>query len=490
MDTQYWYPPFTNVICKCLSMNGGGGLGICLLSQLRTSPRLVSRLTCNGFKDRYYSDSRGDGQAEDASLALSPAQRHEQLELASPVDTLQRIFLGPSAIHRSKQINQRFHGYLDKPVIRNPVPSFYRFRKFERDEKAPLVVSMDILRYQIKNCVAPEELTRVLAVALRHREGARLLSNKRLQGLIQRKLGEYGPEWSPLRVLICLNFFISKMKAVKFDVDISLIWTALKAAASYFEPTAIKRLLRIWQDSSRSMGITNLTMDQVLLLVRSLRANYSSSVPKDLRPYWRQEMVEILVGFADTTVYGPYHLHHHLRMHELIADWNALSTWIEVLADVGIADHIWQTWVLLSEDLKSTKTKSVYRKGPPPKVIQYLNLFIEALFRAEAPRRAWQVFQSLEYFDVQTDDLPWEIMFLHFSSMPSLSAGLYKIVETRLEHNNEGLLSTLTRELQKLERGLGVKWISIGNGSVSYHDIDNGGFHTALEKLGLHHDSI
>jgi len=466
------------------------GHNICLFSQIQLAPRLVSRLTCNRSKERYFSDSRDDSQhADEASLAFSPDQLREQLELASPVDTLQRIFLGPRAVHRSKQINERLRDYLSNPDVRDPVPAFYRLRKFEQDEKAPLAVSMDLLRYQIKNCVTPEDVTRVLTVALRHRQGARLLSNQTLQGLIQKKLNEDGPEWSPLGVLICLNLFISKMQAAKFDVNVSLIWNGLKAAASCYEPTAVKRLLRIWRDGSRAVGITCLTMDQVLLLVRLLRARCSGNSREYPRTHSRQQMVEILVGFADTSVHGPYHLHHHLRMHELIADWDALSTWIETLADFGIADHIWKTWVLLSEDLTKPQKVSAYRGGRAPEVTKYLRLFMHALFRAEASERAWQVFQTLEHLDVATDDLPWEIISLHFPSMPTLSARLYKIVEPRLHNYNKGLLSTLTKQLKHLEDCLGVRWISIGDGTASYHATDNGTFHGALEKLGTCSDS-
>ena len=472
-------------------MFAGGGHGICSISQLRLAPRLVSRLTCNRSKERYFSDSHGDCQnTEEASPALSPDQLREQLELASPVDTLQRIFLGPRAVQRSKQINERLRDYLSNPDIRDPVPTFYRLRKFEQDGKAPLVVSMDLLRYQIKNCVTPEDITRVLTVALRHREGARLLSNQRLQGLIQKKLDEDGPEWSALRVLICLNLFISKMQAAKFDVNMSLIWDALKAAASCYEPTAVKRLLRIWRDGTRAVGTTSLTMDQVLLLVRLLRARCSKSSREDPRIHSRQQMVEILVGFADTPVYGPYHLHHHLRMHELIADWDSLSTWVETLADFGIADHIWTIWVLLSENLQKPQRGSVYRSGGALEVTKYLRLFMQALFRAESSERAWQVFQTIEHLDVATDDLPWEIISLHFSSMPSLSARLYKIVEPRLQNYNEGLISTLTKELKHLENCLGVRWISIGNGPASYYAIDDGRFRGALKRLGTCSNSI
>ncbi len=149
------------------------------------------------------------------------------------------------------------------------------------------------------------------------------------------------------------------------------------------------------------------------------------------------------------------------------------------------APQLWREWELSQASLEEVFSQEHAPKKPlastdPPLSI---NKVIMALFNAGDPMRAWQLFKQFgEAGDEniwktleKADHALWTHLFNNAETMPRLDESLYRAVTKRF-------LLNLERQLSRIERKLGIRWVRPTK-DVAYHVIDDN-FQSWLAVLG------
>ena len=414
------------------------------------------------------SDSTGDGRSQPrSSHALSEAEFEHQLELRSPADILRRQLLGPRAKLRAVSINnqQRLLQFrkghrlesLEDHFDRDTVA--VRFRPNSTDEHDAVTVSMDLLRFQIKACSSPEDVTRVLTVASQNEHCMHLLGTSNMQLLLSCVLENFEPN----RVLVTLNKALLRFQAANVELELPMIFLALRRAALVFNLAALRRWLLVLRRYTTAVrwGL-KLDDDCFRPILDAFNQGYSNATPK------HREAIEACIGgFPDApNPHDSYHLGSFMRFYRL----RTYSSWIDLLLKLSLPHHIAKTWPALrkSGSLREGRTLSITAfKQHRSFVVGHVML---AMFQIQLHDQAWRVFEEAGLY-VQPDHPLWSQMLhegLHdpLSSLPD-SIRLKPELARRLSHL---VFNQLERRLEDIERNLQVVWVKPRNTSIQpYH---------------------
>ncbi|KAB8360555.1 hypothetical protein FH972_024295 [Carpinus fangiana] len=232
------------------------------------------------------------------SAAMNEAELSQQLDLQSPSDVLRRIFLGPHAKIRSRDINYRIQAiqrraparqaelqrWSDEGVSQERGVWGRRVRPAEaatsnsdtNNSKTATMITMDLLRFQLKACNTPEDLLHVLGVASKssNPHTLQILGSQSIQNIILNKIQHMGATWDDFdvaRTIGFINTLYARFEAAGIEFDSRWISLALRKALSVLETDAVRHWLLILSQRLRADGYSSMSNKSVLDLLKVMQ---------------------------------------------------------------------------------------------------------------------------------------------------------------------------------------------------------------------------
>lgn len=449
---------------------------VCLSCQVRQSSIGRRRLTVTATQRVETMTSRpevdefvlecgirdGKRELEEGGQAVPVNEKMRQWKLHSPVDELRDALLGFEALWRTrdlrlevlrnlsnpwpevKESRQRDSNFSPKPYLRlpkandAPIPHS-EFRQNLKEAMGSKHIRA-ILRAQLLRCEWPREVLRVMAVAMQNKSVAQNLSV--LSEAIVRAMYRCRNNASDPEVLRALNIVIMRFDTANIPYEPHLLTLGLKFAARARSLGAMKKYLRLIRQ-------TGLTISHHVF--RSVIAKFSighRGLGEIRNGRWkRQQLLQVLTGFEDCAHLPPeqqYHLGSFLKRD----DWHYLHGWVAVLARCKEADMVWHEWQLWKESSARIQPKRLASQSAgmtSRKRGDYW--FVEQMAYSGDLERAWKM---LEQTGVPFDTLKYRIKtrLLARAEFATVWDGSVR----------EAMIEKYDRDLEKIERALGVKW--------------------------------
>lgn len=485
-----------------------------LLSGARAASKSTRRLDPRTVRRSSSVTSNASSQEEVGPEPMSSDHLRAQLELDSSADLLRRIFYGSRGLQRSRTINQRIQTNQDKAIDYDETvytqSRFKRLRPMADDAQAALTVSMDLLRFQLKACVAPNDFIRVFATAIRHQKIAQLLGDRNLQRLVWIKLQNNADTPG---VLSTLNVLVSHLASQRIPLDSGLLWLGLKSSARCLALPAMKRYLRYW-------GKIPMSSQQSVDLLAALKEGVEKHSATSVFPS-RQATMELMYGFPDGR--NEFNLRRCIRRHST----RTRALWMSILATYGAKDQMWMEWLDFCADVETirkakdgfglsirdwglylgvdglvatpteksarssapsdcggssavTVTGSTPTKTTPDDMITsaqtaMARLTILEFARINEPKLAWQVFTTIPEAIAERDNEVWDILFAYADHMPRVDQPTGQRI---LGH----FCAKLTKMLREIEEELGVQWVTFKRGDPYHRLSGRGRYGSALAE--------
>ncbi|THW54350.1 hypothetical protein D6D20_10270 [Aureobasidium pullulans] len=367
-----------------------------------------------------------------------------QLSLVSPVDTLRYILLNDMRplLH---QMNMRaivkeavpppnpavsfpINGQMLDPNEFRRLMAIKGFTKFHRK----------LMKEQMLRCQNPQDIMRVVAVALQRKDTSLELAAMDL--CLVRAFYRARETTTDHKIFGAINTVISRFRREGLPITRYFLAIGIKFAARSRSLPGMKRYLKLYRELGFVMPRN---------LFRAIIAKFSvgnNGYGEIRNGRWsRRDLLQVLLGFDDT----PPGEEHHLGLFLDRSEWTQLHGWMVVLSRCKATDELWKEWLLwLANPIRS-------KSGRPESANAESKLrgdyrYIEAMAEAGDTARAWTMLRDSEI------------------SFKACRTNVRRLLLRDLEHATLwddqiplDLLEQYDAELTKIERALGVEWISM-----------------------------
>ena len=432
--------------------------------------------------------------------ALNQVELVHQFNLRAPSDVFRRMLLGHKALNRAREMNKRLlksdilkkHPTMDQQPTQEPdispetdfrdsnVDESVHEQELQLEEKTQghvydqLHLSNRLLMAQVSNCLSPKDFQRLFAVASQNPKAIRLLAVKEKQ---RRLAGHLARTLSDNHVLSTLNIYLSHFKAHHLDPDGSIIWLALRKAASCTNWSALRRWLPVLRKYLGKRPVESKNECEALAYVlRDLHEGLEKS--RNLsKPDSNQAVSRVDLDGLHKCLLGS----EELRIYDSVAFKSFIPNRIDLFGTIwDLKLHRWirNLWVQLLALCQSGSTivteweevRSLYRahfnEHPDAKHQRQVNLdlfrtFVLPLFQTGHSKAAWDAFSVLGGIDdghkFRSELSPYLVEHLHELPRQFVKNGR---VEPRLERY---LLAGLKMKLEEIEKALDVTWVQQKN---------------------------
>lgn len=384
-----------------------------------------------------------------------------QLDLHSPVDMLREVLLQnmtPASRHDAIRFSVRQEMSLPSssptsaptvqpsfPLSGEPLPHSV-FRDAINSRPGAKEVRR-IIREQLLRCQLPRDILRVMAVAMQRRDTGREMC--RMQESLRRALYRIRNNVSDEEVLKTINVLVTRFDMANLPVPEELTRLGMKFSARARSLSGMKRYLKECKISGGKM--TRATF-------RSTIAKFSigaRGLGEIRNGRWRRnELLQVLLGFEDTPPEDAHHMGSFLQRD----DWQFYHGWLAVLARCKAVDELWKEW-------------KYWLQSPPRTNPRKLNVdnstmttknrgdywFVEQMAYAGDLEKAWEILRvsKIPFANVRAPVRARLLDGAQYATVPD-------------EEISRELLKKYSAELTRIERALGVKWVS-GKDGHGYH---------------------
>ncbi|KAL9078619.1 MAG: hypothetical protein Q9157_002458 [Trypethelium eluteriae] len=265
-------------------------------------------------------------------------------------------------------------------------------------------------------------------------------------------------------VLKTLNLIIHRFRKENLLIRHDLILLGLRFAARSRSLPAMKWYLK--QAQEQDVQISG-------KVFRSIIAKFSIGLNGhgEIRNgrWKRNHLLQVLLGFEGMDPSQPYHLGAFLRRE----DWAYFHGWVAALARCKATDQLWKEWEWWrdSEQRKETKSLHCSRSGLTTRT-RGDAWFIEQLLYAGEHELAWHVMHETDM----------SFAFLTRNCRKWLMNHPEKVQKWD-ESAKNALLEKYVTELDRIEKALGVKWISQGDETDEGFHVSYNSFRSSEETL-------
>lgn len=319
-----------------------------------------------------------------------------------------------------------------------------------------------IMREQLLRCQTPQEILRVVAVAMQRKSTAASMAH--MHESLRRSLYRSRNNVTDADVLSTINVIIMRLKRANLPIERELLKLGIKFAARARSLSGMKRYLKDFRDINGEISKG---------LFRAIIAKFSigsAGLGEIRNGRWRrQELLQVLLGFEDT----PPSEAHHLGVFLQRNDWQFLHGWLAVLARCKAVDEIWREWQLwLSSPTRIHPKPLRYASGDRTMNTRARGdyWFVEQMCFAGDIKRAWIMLKESEIPFARCREVVRNMLLSEVEH-----------ATTRDEEIRNELLKKYASDLDKIEAALGVRWVSRGE-NPGFHILD-GDMADKLERL-------
>jgi hypothetical protein len=367
----------------------------------------------------------------------------------------------PSGTHQPRGHPSQRRLVLEKKSL--PLDVFRRIIHEEQKTKH----KQTYLKVQLLCCEWPRDILRVIAIALRDKNLVQWLTTERevvVTALYQCRRNVSDPE-----VLRALGVIIARFRHLGIHVSESLMITSIKFAARSRNLCSMKKYLRLFRQSGFAMSRHTFRS----VIAKCSIGKHGLGFIRNGR--WRPEdLRQVLVGFDDASHLPPnqqYHLGSFLERE----DWRYLQVWTVILAHYKEADELWKEWQYWKPSEASGKQKR--RMGHRTEFGVH-SWFIRMLLEAGSAEKAWKIQSEVR--------LP--LSNLTFAVKDQLLDAAEHATVWDREMRDE-MIQKYDRDMSKIERELGVRWIPGEREGDGHHEIDKDSEAT-IGKVRLAHSEL
>jgi hypothetical protein len=300
-----------------------------------------------------------------------------------------------------------------------------------------------LLSHQLSWCSTPEALIKVIATALL--SGPRVHHHlAALHAPITRALYRCRSTVHDSEILRTITCIYGRYKVYNVTFDQQLLYLALKFAARTRSLRLMKKYLKVLRETGEDMSSN---------LFRAIVAKFSighRGLGEIRNGRWkRSELHQVCVGFSDCE-HLPPEKQYHLGVWLVREDWQFLHGWLAVLARCGDVERLWHEWELWKKSPARVKPKKLMTDhvlGTTKDRGDYW--LVEQMTYSGGLKEAWTIFgESNIPFSVLSDRI----------KMRMLEGAQYATVWN--ECIRKEMLRKYDFELKKIEKALGLRWVS------------------------------
>ncbi|KAF1344022.1 hypothetical protein BDV97DRAFT_373574 [Delphinella strobiligena] len=397
-----------------------------------------------------------------------------QLDLHSPVDMLREVLLQnmtPASRHDAIRFSVRQELSLPTsstaaaptvlpsfPLNGEPLPHS-EFR--DAINSRPGAKGMRrIIREQLLRCQLPRDILRVMAVAMQRRDTGREMC--RMHESLRRALYRTRNNVSDEEVLKTINVLVTRFDMANLPVPDELTKLGIRFAARARSLPGMKRYLKEFKRSGGEMTRP---------IFRSTIAKFSigtRGLGEIRNGRWRRkELLQVLLGFEDTPPEDAHHLGSFLERD----DWQFYHAWLAVLARCKAVDELWKEWKYwLQSSTRTNHRKLNIDNTTLTTKTRGDHWFVEQMAYAGDLEKAWEILRVSEipFANVRAPVRARLLDGAQYAPVPD-------------EQISRQLLNKYAVELTRIERALGVEWVS-GKDGHGYH-VPQAGMVDSLEAL-------
>lgn len=304
-----------------------------------------------------------------------------------------------------------------------------------------------LMREQFLRCQTVQDVMRVLAVALQHKETTRELASMEI--CIVRALYRARDTTTDHKIFGAITTIICRFRKVNIPIGRHLSSVGIKFAARTRSLPGMKRYLKLHVELDFPIAKT---------LFRAIIAKFSvgSNGYGEIRNgrWSRRDLLQVLLGFEDTAPEDQ----HHLGLFLDRSDWSELYGWLVVLSRCKASDEIWKEWVLWQGNpMRLSNGKVANPLSECEAKLRGDYTFVEMMADSGDTRRAWEMLRDsgISFRDCRRRLRHTLLRDIQFATLwdSQISADL---------------LEQYDLELKKVENALGVEWIDLGD-DQGYH---------------------
>ncbi|KAK5111723.1 hypothetical protein LTR85_011768 [Meristemomyces frigidus] len=320
-------------------------------------------------------------------------------------------------------------------------------------------MARQVLRAQLLRCEKPNDIQRVVAVALVQGRATRQ-HIAALHEPIMRALYRCRNNVDDQAILDTLSGIHSRFKIYDVPFDPQFLMLGLKFAARTRSLKGMKKYLKALRQSGLKMTSN---------VFRAIIAKFSighRGLGEIRNGRWnRSELLQVLTGFDDAK-HLPPEQQYHLGCYLDRSDWQYLHGWIAVLARCKDADAVWHEWRLWkqSEARLNPKNLASMHKLMTTK-LRGDYWFVEQMTYSGGLKEAWQILEETG---------------IEFTTIKDrIKTRLLEEVEhcTIWDHDiRHELVRKYDADLLRIETALGVRWVPSGE-----PDDDAQGYHALVD---------
>jgi len=305
-------------------------------------------------------------------------------------------------------------------------------------------VARQILRAQLLRCETPTDILRIVAVAMLQRQTQ--LQVARMHEAIMRALYRCRNNANDSKILRTLTAILARWEIHGVPVHPDLIAFGLKFAARSRDLKYMKKYLQDFRE--RGLHMTGNVFRSVIAKC-SIGHNGLGEIRNGR--WRRRDLLQVLTGFEDCQHLASEQ-QYHLGTFLIRDDWQFLHGWITVLARCKHVAGVRREWEVWKRSEARTRPKNLARLGT--QMTSRLRgdfWFVEQMACSGGLRQAWQIFEESEIRFVNLKD--------------RVKTSLLEGVEHATIWNDDirsEMLRKYDTDLSKIERALGVRWMSAG----------------------------
>lgn len=302
-----------------------------------------------------------------------------------------------------------------------------------------------ILTEQFLRCETPRQILRVLAVALQRKESTQDLAN--LDLCLVRAFYRAREKATDAKILEAINVVVTRFRHENLRITPYMLAIGIRFAARSRSLPGMKRYLKLYRELGFRMSRNTF---------RAIIAKFSvgnKGYGEIRNGRWsRRDLLQVLLGFEDTTPANQ----HHLGLFLDRSEWTQLIAWIVVLGRCKASDEVYKEWLLWQDNPIRLKPRGNQSEGVSAKARNDY-CFIEAMANAGDTHRAWLMLRE--------SGLPFQYCRKHLRHQLLRDIQHATLWDEQIPLD---MLEYYTSEITKIENALGVEWISLGD-DQGYH---------------------
>ncbi|KAL1303681.1 hypothetical protein AAFC00_007035 [Neodothiora populina] len=337
------------------------------------------------------------------------------------------------------------------PLSGDPLPHAV-FRKAILEDNLGARAYRRVLRQQLLRSQLPNDILRVIAVAMQRRETAQYVPS--MQESLRRAVYRARNNVSDEDILKTINVIYRRLKYASLPVPEEILKLGLKFAARSRSLQGMKCYLREYKTSGTKMSrvVFRATIAKFSIGTRGLGEIRNGRWKRD-------ELLQVLLGFKDT----PPQDAHHLGVFLQRADWQFLHGWLTALSRCRAVDDLWHEWQLWLACRERIFPRRLNIPDPNENMTTKHRgdyWFVEQMTYAGDLEKAWEM--------LRVTGIPFARVRARVKTR-LIEGAQYAILPTH-EITDE-LLRKYDEELRKIEDALGVEWMcgAAGGRGRGYH---------------------